>query len=60
MRSSAGHLPGLPGRLQTLHWGLDDPAEVEGTEAERRAAFNRVMKEIAMRLHAFIPTAVAR
>jgi arsenate reductase len=52
--------PVFPGGSETLHWGLDDPAEAEGTDAERRAAFNRVMKEIAARLRAFIPTAVAR
>jgi arsenate reductase len=52
--------PVFPGGSETLHWGLDDPAEAEGTDAERRAAFNRVMKEIATRLRAFIPTAVAR
>lgn len=52
--------PVFPGGSETLHWGLDDPAEVEGTDAERRAAFDRVLKEISGRLHAFIPLAVAR
>lgn len=52
--------PVFPGGSETLHWGLDDPAEVEGTDAERRAAFDRVLKEIAGRLHAFIPLATAR
>lgn len=52
--------PVFPGGSETLHWGLDDPAEVEGTDAERRAAFDRVLKEIAGRLHAFIPLAAAR
>ena len=52
--------PVFPGADETLHWGLDDPTEVEGTEAQRRAAFDRTLKEISGRLHAFIPLAVSR
>lgn len=52
--------PVFPGGSETLHWGLDDPAEVEGTDAQRRAAFDRALKEIAGRLHAFIPLATER
>lgn len=52
--------PVFPGGSETLHWGLDDPAEVDGTEAERRAAFDRVLREIGVRLHAFIPMALSR
>jgi arsenate reductase len=52
--------PVFPGGSETLHWGLDDPAEVTGTEAERRAAFDRVLKEISGRLHAFVPLALSR
>jgi arsenate reductase len=52
--------PVFPGGSETLHWGLDDPGEVEGTEAQRRAAFDRTLKEISGRLHAFIPLAAAK
>jgi arsenate reductase len=52
--------PVFPGGSETFHWGLDDPAEAEGTEAERRAAFDRVLKEIGVRLHVFMPMAVSR
>jgi arsenate reductase len=52
--------PVFPGGSETLHWGLDDPAEATGSEGERRAAFDRVLKEISGRLHAFMPLAVSR
>jgi protein-tyrosine-phosphatase len=40
-----------------LHWGLPDPAEVEGTEGERLAAYERTEREIAARLSPFIEVA---
>jgi arsenate reductase len=52
--------PVFPGADETLHWGIDDPAEAEGTEAERRVAFDRAMREISGRLHSFIPLATAK
>jgi hypothetical protein len=39
---------------------VDDTAEVDGTEPERRAAFERTLKEISGRLHAFITLTAAR
>jgi len=51
--------PVFPGGAETLHWGFDDPAEATGTEAERQAVFDRVLTEIAGRIHAFIPLATA-
>jgi arsenate reductase len=52
--------PVFPGGSETFHWGLDDPAEAEGTEEERLAVFDRVLTEVAGRIHAFIPLALAR
>jgi arsenate reductase len=49
--------PYFPGGGQTLHWGFDDPAEAEGTEAERLAVFERVLGEISMRIRWFLPVA---
>lgn len=51
--------PIFPGGGQTLHWGLDDPAETEGSEAERLAAFRRSLTEVSWRIRAFIPLATA-
>lgn len=50
--------PVFPGGRSTLHWGFEDPADAVGTEAERQAVFDRVLTEIAGRLHAFIPLAL--
>lgn len=52
--------PVFPGGSETLHWGLDDPAEAEGTESERLAVFERVLTEVAGRIHRFIPLALTR
>jgi arsenate reductase (thioredoxin) len=52
--------PVFPGGSETLHWGLDDPVEAEGTAAERQAAFDRVLNEVGRRINAFIPIALSR
>ena len=49
--------PRWPGQDQTLHWGLEDPAEVEGTEEEKLAAFRRTGQEISARLRPFVELA---
>ncbi|MFQ5731322.1 MAG: arsenate reductase ArsC [Planctomycetaceae bacterium] len=38
--------PLFPARVERRHWPLDDPAEAEGTDAERLAEFRRVRDEI--------------
>lgn len=45
--------PVFPGETKLIHWSFDDPAVVEGTHEERRAAFRRVRDEISRRLVAF-------
>ena len=52
--------PVFPGGRETLHWGLDDPTVVEGADAERAAAFDRVLTEVSGRIRRFIPLAVAQ
>jgi hypothetical protein len=50
--------PVFPGSENTLHWGLDDPSEVEGTDAERLAAFRRTQLVVSTRLRPFIEVAL--
>jgi len=49
--------PVFPGNHNTLHWGLDDPAEVEGTDAQKLEAFRRTRTEVATRLRPFVELA---
>lgn len=50
--------PVFPGSQNTMHWGLDDPSEVQGTDEERLAAFRRTKLEVATRLRPFIEVAL--
>ena len=50
--------PVFPGTHNTLHWGLEDPAEVEGTDAERLAAFQRTYLELNQRIRPFVEVAL--
>ena|ERR1035437_7478937 len=49
--------PIFPGEHNALHWGLDDPAEVEGTDEARLDAFRRTRTEVATRLRPFVELA---
>ena len=46
--------PVFPGEHNSLHWGLEDPGEVEGTAAERLDAFRRTRTEVAARVRPFV------
>jgi arsenate reductase len=50
--------PVFPGAHDTLHWGLDDPAEVEGSDAERLEAFRQTYREVDARVRLFIEAAM--
>ena len=50
--------PVFPGVHELLHWGLDDPAEFEGTDEERLEAFRRTRMEISLRIRPFIELAL--
>jgi arsenate reductase len=50
--------PVFPGSENTLHWGLDDPSEVKGTDEDKLAAFRRTEMEVSARLRPFIEVAL--
>jgi protein-tyrosine-phosphatase len=45
--------PVWPGQPMTAHWGIPDPAAVEGTEAVKRAAFAKTMRLLTNRISVF-------
>jgi arsenate reductase (thioredoxin) len=49
--------PVFTGAEQTAHWGIDDPSEVEGTEADRMAAFRKARNELRNRVRMLVLTA---
>jgi len=51
--------PTFSGSGSLLHWSFDDPAAVQGTEAERQQAFSRVRDEIAKHIQEFTSEAAA-
>jgi arsenate reductase (thioredoxin) len=44
--------PIWPGTPATMHWGIDDPAAVQGSTQERRAGFRRAFDELDERIRA--------
>jgi len=50
--------PVFPGSYNSLHWGLEDPAEAEGTDAEKLAAFQAAAMAVTIRLRPFIELAL--
>ncbi len=52
--SAAGEAcPVWPGQPMTAHWGIDDPAPVQGSEEAKRKAFFRAFSELQNRLLIF-------
>ncbi len=58
--SAAGEMcPVWPGQPVTAHWGIDDPAAVEGTDIDKERAFAAAFKAMRNRISAFIALPVA-
>jgi arsenate reductase len=52
--SAAGETcPIWPGHPMTAHWGIEDPAVVEGTDVEKERAFNNAFRFMRNRIAAF-------
>ncbi|HEY8871030.1 MAG TPA: arsenate reductase ArsC [Candidatus Limnocylindrales bacterium] len=49
--------PTFPGARRMLHWDLDDPADAQGTDEVRLAAFRRTKDEVTRRLPSLIEAA---
>jgi protein-tyrosine-phosphatase len=45
--------PVWPGQPMTAHWGIHDPAAVQGTDEEKARAFNKAFRELDARLKIF-------
>jgi arsenate reductase len=53
--SAAGEIcPIWPGHPLTAHWGIEDPAAVDGTDVEKERAFNTALRFMRNRIAAFI------
>ena len=53
--NAAGEVcPYWPGHPATAHWGFEDPAAVEGTDEEKRAAFGKIFNQIAEKITSFV------
>jgi arsenate reductase len=49
--------PVFPGRHESLHWDLEDPAEVEGSDADKLAAFRRTRTQMGDLIRPFVEQA---
>lgn len=53
--SAAGEAcPYWPGHPLVAHWGIPDPAAVEGSDAEKRAAFMEAYRRLSSRISEFV------
>ncbi|MEN3296928.1 MAG: hypothetical protein V7642_6181 [Burkholderiales bacterium] len=53
--NAAGEVcPIWPGHPVTAHWSFEDPAAVEGSDEQKRAAFAMIYKQILARMTTFV------
>jgi arsenate reductase len=53
--SAAGEVcPVWPGAPAKAHWGVDDPAAAQGSDTEKRAAFERAFRELKAKIDAWL------
>jgi arsenate reductase len=51
--------PVWPGKPMTAHWGIADPAAVEGSDADKAFAFRKAFKELETRIKLFTELPIA-
>ncbi len=53
--NAAGEVcPVWPGQPMTAHWGIEDPAAVQGTDEEKRRAFWQAFSQLNRRISLFL------
>jgi protein-tyrosine-phosphatase len=52
--AAAEPCPYWPGQPVTAHWGVPDPAAVEGSDEEKRRAFRSALSVLSARINLFI------
>ncbi len=52
-QAAAEQCPVWPGQPMTAHWGVSDPATVQGTDVEKRVAFLKAYTELYRRIALF-------
>ncbi|HTD75851.1 MAG TPA: arsenate reductase ArsC [Steroidobacteraceae bacterium] len=58
--NAAGEMcPVWPGTPVTAHWGIADPAAVEGSDADKAFAFRKALKELETRIKLFTQLPIA-
>lgn len=58
-RAAAEHCPVWPGQPMTAHWGVEDPAAVDGSETVRWCAFREAFKILDTRVKLFLSLPLA-
>ena len=51
--------PVWPGQPMTAHWGIEDPAAVEGTDIQKEAAFVQAFRYLRNRISLFVNLPIA-
>jgi len=51
--------PTWPGQPMTAHWGIPDPAAVEGTDANKQSAFAKAFMQLQTRISLFLALPMA-
>jgi len=46
--------PVWPGKPVTAHWGVPDPARIEGGDAEKMHAFRQTFRQLSNRIRIFV------